>query len=350
MNSEFAFINRIRERTQQSRVPAPEISLGIGDDTAVFHPRPGRELLITTDLLVEDVDFKLEYAIPQWLGHKALAVSLSDIAAMGGTPRYAMLTLAIPASLQSASFWEAFFDGYFALAEHCGVVLIGGDISSTPHGLAIDSCVLGDCVTGRALRRSGAQLGDSIYVTGQVGASAAGLQLLLGGARIDEASVTAEQHALRAHLRPEARSEFGRLLGEHRLAHAMIDVSDGLAQDLSHLCQASRVSAVLDQAAVPIANEVRLLTTDASAAFQLAVSGGEDYELLFTADAQVEAELQRLAQTCALPLTRIGEVVASDLQTNVLLRSGNEIKPLNISGYEHFKASGQSLTGCAAMT
>lgn len=354
MSGEFAFIHRIRERVQQSRVPAPEISLGIGDDTAVFHPRPGRELLITTDLLVEDVDFKLEYAIPPWLGHKALAVSLSDIAAMGGTPCYALLTLAIPQSAicnpQSAEFWEAFFDGYFALAEHSGVVLIGGDISSTPHGLAIDSCVLGDCIAGRAIRRSGAQIGDSVYVTGHVGASAAGLQLLLGGARINEAGVTPEQQALRAHLRPEARSKFGRLLGEHRLAHAMIDVSDGLAQDLSHLCQASRVSAVLDQAAVPIANEVRLLTTDASAAFQLAVSGGEDYELLFTADAHAEAELQRLAQTCALPLTRIGEVVASDLQATVLLRSGNEIKPLNISGYEHFKASGQSLTGCAAMT
>src|SRR5689334_10309226 len=156
MMGEFAFINRIRERVRQSRVPVTELSVGIGDDTAVFQPRPGRELLITTDLLVEDVDFKLEYAVPRWLGHKALSVSLSDIAAMGGVSRYAMLTLAIPAKLQTDAFWEEFFDGYFELAESCGVVLIGGDISATPHGLALDSCVLGDCAIGQAVRRTGA--------------------------------------------------------------------------------------------------------------------------------------------------------------------------------------------------
>ncbi|MBI1760224.1 MAG: thiamine-phosphate kinase [Acidobacteria bacterium] len=340
MNGEFAFINRIRERVQQSRVPAPELSLGVGDDAAVFRPRAGRELLITTDMLVEDIDFKLEYALPAWLGHKALAVSLSDIAAMGGVPRYAMLTLAISAALRSDLFWEAFFDGYFALAERRGVVLIGGDISATLHGLAIDSCVLGDCEAGRALRRSGAQIGDGIYVTGYLGAAAAGLQLLLRGARVDETSTSLEQQALRAHLRPAARSEFGQLLGERGLAHAMIDVSDGLAQDLEHLCEASHVSAVLDQVAVPVAKEVGLIATAAHAAFQLAVSGGEDYELLFTANGKAEAELQQLAQVCGLPLTRIGEIVAADSQTKVLLRTGAEIRPLNTHGYEHFKDIG----------
>lgn len=336
MNSEFAFIQRIRERVQQSRVPAPELSLGIGDDTAVFRPSLGRELLITTDLLVEDVDFKLAYALPRWLGHKALAVSLSDIAAMGGTPRYAMLTLAIPATLQSDSFWEAFFDGYLALAERNGVVLIGGDISSTPHGLALDSCVLGDCVAGQAIRRNGAQLGDHVYVTGQLGASTAGLQLLLRGARVDETTTSLEQQALRAHLRPVARSEFGRLVGEHRLAHAMIDVSDGLAQDLGHLCAASHVSAVLEQTAIPLAKEIGLIAPEIDSAFQLAVSGGEDYELLFTADAQAEAALLHLAQACNLPLTRIGLIVAPGAQPQVLLRTSAEVKPLTVRGYEHF--------------
>ncbi len=336
MTGEFAFINRIRERAQQSRVTTPELSLGIGDDTAVFRPRAGRELLITTDLLVEDVDFKLAYAVPRWLGHKALAVSLSDIAAMGGTPRYAMLTLAIPSSARSDEFWEAFFDGYFALAESCGVVLIGGDISATPHGLALDSCVLGDCITGRAIRRSGARVGDGVYVTGKLGASAAGLQLLLRGARVHEADAALEQRALRAHLRPDARVAFGKLLGERGLAHALIDVSDGLAQDLGHLCEVSHVSAVLERAAVPIAAEVGLITTDADAAFQLAVSGGEDYELLFTADDKEAAKLQHLAHDCALPLTRIGEIVAPDASAKVFLRTADKREPLATRGYDHF--------------
>ncbi len=340
MTGEFAFINHIRARAQQSRVTMPDLSLGIGDDTAVFRPRAGRELLITTDLLVEDVDFKLEYTVPRWLGHKALAVSLSDIAAMGGTPRYAMLTLAIPPSAirnpQSDQFWEAFFDGYFALAESCGVVLIGGDISATPHGLALDSCVLGDCITGRAIRRSGARVGDGVYVTGTLGASAAGLQLLLRGARVNESEASLEQRALRAHLRPEARVEFGRQLGERGLAHALIDVSDGLAQDLAHLCEESQCSALLNFAAVPIAEEVALVTANAAGAFQLAVSGGEDFELLFTAAANDEAALQRLARGCALPLTRIGEIVAPDAAVKVWLRTADKIEPLAVHGYDHF--------------
>lgn len=338
MTGEFTFINRIRKRVQQSRVPVTELSVGIGDDTAVFQPRPGRELLITTDLLVEDVDFKLEYAIPRWLGHKTLAVSLSDIAAMGGTPRYAMLTLAVPANLQIESFWEEFFDGYFELAESCGVVLIGGDISATPHGLALDSCVLGDCATGRAIRRSGARVGDGVYVTGRLGASAAGLQLLLHGARVDAANSSLEQQAIHPHLRPNARSEFGRQLGECGLAHALIDVSDGLVQDLGHLCEASQVSAMLERATIPVAAAVELIAKDADAAFQLAVSGGEDYELLFTADDNAAAELQRLAQACAVPLTRIGEIVALDTEAKVLLRTADKTEPLIARGYDHFAA------------
>jgi thiamine-monophosphate kinase len=256
---------------------------------------------------------------------------------MGGTPGYAMLALAIPRNLLTESFWEEFFDGYFALAESCGVVLIGGDISATPHGLALDSCVLGDCATGRAIRRNGARVGDGVYVTGWLGASAAGLQLLLQGARVDATNSSLAQQAIRSHLRPAARIEFGRQLGEHGLAHALIDVSDGLAQDLGHLCEASQVSAVIDQAMVPVAKEVELITKDTDAAFQLAVSGGEDYELLFTADTNAEAELQRLAQACALPLTRIGEVMASDPRAKVLLRTDTTIQSLNARGYDHFE-------------
>ena len=337
MNGEFAFIHRIRERAQQCCASAPELTLGIGDDAAIFQPRAGRELLVTTDLLVEDVDFKLEYAVPRWLGHKALAVSLSDIAAMGGAPRHALLTLAIPPYVQTETFWEEFFDGYFALAESCGVTLIGGDISATPHGLAVDSLVIGDCATGRALRRSGARVGDGVYVTGHLGASAAGLQLLLRGTRVNEAEDSLVQRALRAHLRPDARTVFGQQLGERGLAHALIDVSDGLVQDLAHLCEESHCSAVLDFDAVPSAEAVTLVTSDATAAFQLAVSGGEDFELLFTAATQHDAALRQLARECDLPLARIGEIVAPDATAQVFLRTADSLTPLPARGYDHFK-------------
>lgn len=342
--NEFEFIRRIRERAARSHAQSPELTLGIGDDTAIFQPRPGRELLITTDLLVEDVDFKRAYAVPRWLGHKVLTVSLSDIAAMGGAPRYALLTLAIPPDLLntpiSESFWEAFFDGYFAAAERAGVVLIGGDISSTPHGLAFDSLVIGDCEAGRAVRRSGAQIGDGVYVTGSVGASAAGLKLLLAGARVDESEQTLAQQALRAHLRPEARVEFGERLGASGLAHALIDVSDGLAQDLGHLCEQSAVSAVLDFAVVPVAEAVHLITVDRAEQFRLAVSGGEDYELLLTATPGNEPALLALAQACGVPLTRIGEIVSvdslGDASAHVFVRQGQLVTPLAILGYDHF--------------
>lgn len=339
--SEFAFIERIRARVKQSRAQSAQLTLGIGDDTAIFQPRTGRELLITTDLLVEDIDFKLSYAVPRWLGHKALHVSLSDIAAMGGTPRYAMLTLAIPrgnplADSRATAFWEEFFDGYFAAAESCGVVLIGGDISSTPNGLAVDSLVIGDCPTGRAVRRDGARVGDAVYVTGQVGASAAGLKLLLGGAAFSSTASPLEQVALRQHLQPTARVEFGQRLGASGLAHALIDVSDGLAQDLAHLCTASQVSAIVDFAAVPLAEAVTLVATASNDRFHFAVNGGEDYELLFTANPTDEAALQQIACACALTLTRIGEISAPTGIAPVYLRQANKCEPMPIRGFDHF--------------
>src|SRR5262245_7825139 len=157
MRSEFEFIKRIRE--QAAKQKSPDLILGIGDDSAILREREGRVTLATVDLLVEQVDFKLEYTVPRWLGHKALAVSLSDIAAMGGVPAHSLLTLGIPPSLisNSTSFWEEFFNGYFALAERHGVMLVGGDISSVPERLMIDTVVLGHCDAGKAVRRSGAR-------------------------------------------------------------------------------------------------------------------------------------------------------------------------------------------------
>src|SRR5499426_4071300 len=221
MQSEFDFIKRIRD--QAAEASAQDLILGIGDDAAILREREGRETLVSVDLLVEEVDFKLEYAPPRFLGHKALAVSLSDISAMGGAPAFSLLTLGIPkrspiSDLKSDIFWEEFFAGYFALAEEHSVALIGGDLSSTPGRLAIDSIVIGHCRAGGAVRRGGAKVGDAIYLTGSVGASAVGLKLLLDGARVDEGEDSLTQSALLAHLKPAPRVAFGRRIGERGLA------------------------------------------------------------------------------------------------------------------------------------
>ncbi|HKX31903.1 MAG TPA: thiamine-phosphate kinase [Blastocatellia bacterium] len=338
MRSEFDFIDRIRR--QAARQHNSETILGIGDDAAVLREQTGRETLVTADLLVEGIDFKRAYIPPAWLGHRALAVSLSDIAAMGGTPRSSLLTLAIPKSdPPSEEFWEEFLAGYFALAEQHGVTLIGGDISSTPDCLTIDSHVMGHCRAGQAVRRSGARVGDSIYVTGTIGASAAGLRLLLEGARVDpEDGHQLRQRALRTHLRPEPRVEFGRLIGEDRLAHSMIDVSDGLGQDLAHICEESRGRALIEYDLVPIAEEARMVAESEEAAFALAMGGGEDFELILTADAAGEARLMKIASDCGVRLTRIGKIVEAHGQLateTVAVRRDGEIRPLTIRGFDH---------------
>jgi thiamine-monophosphate kinase len=336
MKSEFTFINHLRARAPRR---ANDLICGIGDDTAIITQRTGRETLITADLLIEDVHFKSADTPFQCLGHKSLAVSLSDIAAMGGVPRFALLTLGIPKSFGDDRQWEEFFDGYFALAEQFNVTLIGGDTCAAPDRLTIDSIVLGECGRGKAVRRNGARAGDAIYVTGEIGGSAAGLELLRNGKRIREVNDKIVQQALRAHLLPQPRVAFGRLIGAAGLAHAMIDVSDGLAQDLAHICEESGVGAIIDYEDVPVATAARLMRENAEAAFILAISGGEDYELLLTADRADEGALMEMARNCQLPLSRIGEIIVADeaaAEAPLFLRRAGHTKTLAARGYDHF--------------
>src|SRR5262245_37878145 len=348
MQSEFDFIKRIRDQATKRRAPADtkeDLVFGVGDDAAILREREGRETLLTVDMLVEEIDFKIEYAPPRLLGHKALAVSLSDIAAMGGAPAFSLLTLGVPkrfkiSNPKSQIFFEEFFTGYFALAEKHSVTLIGGDISSTPDRMTIDSIVIGHCRAGHAVRRGGAKIGDAIYLTGSVGASAAGLKLLLDGARVnrsEDGPMRLAQSALRAHLRPEPRVEFGQRIGGRGLAHSMIDVSDGLAQDLAHICEESGVAAIVDFDSIPVADEVGLISTEPEEAFEFAVNGGEDFELLLTANRDHEAGLFEIAAGCDLKFSRIGEIIpANQGRPELLLRRGGEVKPLSIRGFDHF--------------
>src|SRR5437016_868851 len=254
--SEFDFINDIRRRSNKKETAistdssssvfsdSSSLSCGIGDDAVVIKQLTARDTVITTDLLVEEIDFRRDSTRPHLLGHKALAVSLSDIAAMGAQPRWALLSIGIPLDVWDSDFVDQFYEGFFALAQRYNVRLIGGDVSRTPEKIVIDSIVLGECRSGHAVARSGAKPGDQLFVTGLLGGSAAGLRLMERGARLQKLGVSdgdsrsIEQLLLR-QLRPEPRVGWGVVLGQERLASSMIDLSDGLSSDLHHLCQES---------------------------------------------------------------------------------------------------------------
>jgi len=333
MKDEFDFIRALRERA-----PISSSVTGIGDDAAVFHVAAGKETVITTDLLVEDVDFR-RTTIPSFLlGHKALAVSLSDIAAMGARPRWTLTSIGMPADVWQTDFADRFYSGLFELANRYDVQLIGGDTSRTEEKIVIDSIVLGDCTTSHAIKRSGAKPGDQIFVTGSLGAAAAGLRLVERGAHLAEKNLDDEDsqkldHVLLRQLRPEARVGWGIILGEERLATSMIDVSDGLSSDLNHLCAASDAGALIDSSSLPIDRQVvDLCGRRALDPLQLALHGGEDFELLFTVR---PADIGRLPRRVdGTPITRIGEVRTKE--EGVRISEGARVWELNPGGWKHF--------------
>lgn len=344
--NEFDFIRKIRERAGL-RGASPDLLCGIGDDAAVFKSAPGSNLVISTDLLIEDIDFRHENTSPGLLGHKALAVSLSDIAAMGARPRWAMLSLGLQDHIWNSGFADRFYEGFFQLADKYGVKLIGGDVSRSPDKTVIDSIVIGECSADRAMLRSGAKPGDQIYVTGFLGDAAAGLRLLERGARLQGSGefpgspaveVTSEVHPidrlLLRQLKPEPRVGWGILLGDNRLATAMIDLSDGLSSDLHHLCTESNVGALIDASRIPIDPLVRdVCGRRALDPLMLALHGGEDFELLFTVDSDDAAKLPQRVDGVAQ--TRIGEV--TDASSGIQVAEGSRVWNLEPGGWEHFK-------------
>jgi thiamine-monophosphate kinase len=345
--NEFDFITKIRERARQ-RGYSSGLVRGIGDDAAVLKSFSDTDCVISTDLLVEDVDFRRYTTEPALLGHKALAVSLSDIAAMGARPRWALLSIGIPNDAWKPEVLDRFYEGFFQLAGRYGVGLIGGDVSRTPEKIVIDSIVIGECLMDREVFRSGAKPGDQVYVTGFLGDAAAGLRLIEHGARL-QSPATEEtiatpggeenerhpiNHLLLRQLRPEPRVGWGLLLGEQQLATAMIDISDGLSSDLNHLCAESKVGALIDASHLPIDPLVTELSgRRALDPLMLALHGGEDFELLFTVDPGNIAKLP--TRVDGISLTRIGEIrEASD---GVRISEGSRTWDLEPGGWEHFK-------------
>ena len=333
--SEFDFINTLRQRVASA---SQSVIAGIGDDAAVFRSSSGKDTVITADLLVEDIDFRRTTTPPYLLGHKALGVSLSDIAAMGARPLWSMISIGVPDDIWQTDFVERLYDGWLDLANRYGVQLIGGDTSRTPENIVIDSIVAGECTAGNSVMRSGARAGDQIFVTGTLGAAAAGLRLIERGAHLAEQNLAGEDsqkldHILLRQLRPEPRTGWGIVLGEERLATAMIDLSDGLSSDLNHLCKASGVGARIDSSLLPIDDRViELCGRRALDPLQLALHGGEDFELLFTVKPGEAARLPRRVD--GVGIKRIGEI--TDSSEGVKISEGTRIWDLKPGGWKHF--------------
>jgi thiamine-monophosphate kinase len=313
---EFGFINRI---SRGGQVDKGRVICGIGDDCAVLAEPNGRVTLVTADLMVEEVHFRIPDTEGERLGRKLLSVNLSDVAAMGGVPGEAVVSVAVPGDLE-ASFVEAIYKGLHACADQFGVNVVGGDTTASPGPLVMNLTLLGEMSGDQVCYRSGARAGDLVFVSGTVGDSRAGLQLLEGTAtNIAQAD---QVFLLERHHGPTPRVALGQALAASGGVTAMIDLSDGLSSDLPHIFRGSGVCAVVQADEIPVSDAlVKFCGGDRASAVSAGLAGGEDYELLFTVAADRADEVERLGERQDLPdLTKIGYVESGDpevfLETN----------------------------------
>jgi thiamine-monophosphate kinase len=337
--AEKALIAQLRRLATAAKNPA--IPLGIGDDCAVLRlsPRRGRpeesetenDTLVTTDFSLEGIHFRRNWHSPESIGHRCLTRGLSDIAAMGGKPVAAFLSLALPADLPQN--WLARFSrSLISLAKRYNVTLAGGDTAESPNGILADIVVVGSIPKGKAVLRSGARSGDLIYVSGELGGSAAALFALEKRALQKEVRKRPERKLSSQdyprHFFPEPRVELGRVLREKGLASAMIDTSDGLSTDLAHICEESCVGAEIQAELIPrasVGKPVRQVNLES------ALHGGEDYELLFTA----RPGKQIASRIAGIPITRIGRITRT--KKIILMKQDGVSHELQPQGWEHFR-------------
>jgi thiamine-monophosphate kinase len=333
---------RGQERARSRRLENG-VKLGIGDDAALVAVKRGHELILTTDMSIEDVHFTRRLHPPEAVGHRALARSLSDVAAMGGVPRYVLVSLAI--SRKTNRDWVSrLYRGMQALAGRFGVQIVGGDTALVAGKTFIDVLVAGEAARGKALRRSGARAGDQIFVSGPLGFSALGLRLLQNKAAqahlpVPKAGALRRQaqarvplplarEAVHAHLYPEPQCALGRFLSERRMASALMDLSDGLSTDLTRLCAASGVGARLWAAKLPGPN-----LPEAADSLELALHGGEDYQLLFTIPPAKASRLPPKFQ--GRPICHVGEIEAS--KGIKLVMPEGKVRTLAPAGWDYFR-------------
>jgi thiamine-monophosphate kinase len=286
-DTEASLIRVIQNLSQRKASPRSRLALSIGDDTAAFRGSTGSLTLLSTDALVEGIHFDLHYFSPEDIGWKALAVNLSDIAAMGGNPLYFTTSIAVPPDKPS-TWVRKLYRGMLRLASEFQVRLIGGDTCASPQGLFLDVTIIGEVKPSEMVTRKGSRPGDILFVTGELGGSAMGLEMLRRHSRLAKRY----PEAIHRHLRPRPRSLVGRFLASHKFASALIDISDGLSTDLHHLCEQSRVGAVIDAQKIPLpGSATRLAPVLAKTTLDYALNGGEDYELLFTVPAKLRSRI-----------------------------------------------------------
>jgi len=314
---EKLLISRIRHRAPLRR----GIVSGIGDDCAILQIPAGHQTLVTTDFSLEGVHFRREWHPAETVGHRCLTRGLSDIAAMGGNPIAAFLSLALPPTLPQ-SWVDQFLRGLLKLAKQFKVSLAGGDTAQSPGGVLADIVVVGSVPQGKAIQRSGARAGDCVYVTGTLGGAAAALKLLFSGRKL-------RPDDFPRHFHPTPRIQVGQFLREKGLASAMIDLSDGLSTDLAHICQESGVGAEVHAPAIPCAS---IAKPSREVELQFALNGGDDYELLFTARPSKHVP----TRIAGLPITQIGRITRD--KHVILVNEDGVRSELRPKGWEHFKA------------
>jgi thiamine-monophosphate kinase len=325
---EFGLIDRIRRTASPGAKRTP---IGIGDDAAALTVSPAALLLATTDMLLEGVHFDLATTDLYSLGWKSAAVNLSDIAAMGGAPRFCLTAVGIPPALMVEDIRE-FYRGVNACLKKFGTALVGGDTCRSRKGFVITVTVLGEAGAKQVLSRSGARPGDRIFVTGTLGDSGAGLELLRSAGRGARSRKPECWTLIEKHLKPFPRVAEGRKLALSGAASAMIDLSDGLSSDLAHICEESGVGAIVHAGQIPLSKALKSMKTLKRPALEYALSGGEDYELLFT----VPPDKVNKIKTLRVAAKEIGTVTRG--RRVALIGSDGKKAPLRPSGYEHFRA------------
>ena len=323
--TERELVHAVRQRLSSA---PPWLIVGIGDDAAVVEPERNRLEVITVDAVVDGVHVDRRFTPPDAIGHRALAVNLSDLAAMGASPRLAVLSMALPADLPVADF-TAIVDGIGLLSAEHRLTIVGGNLTRTPGPLTLDMTAVGTVKRRSVMTRDGARPGDVVFVTGTIGAAAAGLEML------QEGSAAADQHCVDRYLRPTARVRTGVLLGRNRAASACVDLSDGLADGVSRIAEGSGISITIDRAALPIDSGARRWWESRGAdVIARALTGGDDYELLVTVRPRSVRRLAAVARDGRVPLTRIGVCTPGSA---LLLRDADGGQAPLPSGFSHFR-------------
>jgi len=341
---EFALLDRIKKIVS---IPVDiqsvdnQLQLGISDDAAVYRPAPGKVQLLTTDAFVEGIHFDLTFTSLRHLGWKVMAASISDIAAMGGEPRYATIALSLPQKI-SVEMIEELYEGIALACKKYSCLIIGGDTTASSGNMMISVTVTGEAIESRILRRSGAQAGDFLCVTGHLGSSLAGLKILLREKKRfaetpnpSDFTPNLEPYtpAIEKHLMPRPRLDLAKLLTEAVNVHAMIDISDGLASEVHHLCTSSGVGATIYEHNLPVDSITQKIAAEFSESpTDYALYGGEEYELLFTlSDEEFETLDQRTND-----VTIIGRITGKNNGVQ-LIHEGGESEALRSGGWDHFK-------------